>query len=56
MIIQEDGSSRHQSMMMESDVTGEVRLGFKEKTHSEKPLFEKWSLQTCSERCPYGKY
>ena len=39
LIFQEDGGSRHQAMVMESDVTGEVRLGLKgENTLREAPL------------------
>ena len=39
LIFQEDGGSRHQAMVMESDVTGEVRFGLKgENTLREAPL------------------
>ena len=40
-MFQEDGGSRHQAMVMESDVTGEVRLGLKgENTLREAPLWK----------------
>ena len=40
-MFQEDGGSRHQAMVMESDVTGEVRFGLKgENTLREAPLWK----------------
>ena len=40
-MFQEDGGSRHQAMVMKSDVTGEVRLGLKgENTLREAPLWK----------------